>query len=340
MDDPRSARRAAARGRPPVTPEEIGAAHRRIRPAVPRTPTYRCLPLSERAGLEVYLKLESHQPTGVFKIRGAVNKVRLLSAAERGRGLVTASSGNHGLSVAYAAAEAGARATICVPRGASPAKLTLIRRYGGAVIEVGTTYNEAYAEALALAASRGMVLVHAFEDPAVIAGQGTVGLEILEDVSGVRSVAVPVGGGGLIGGVATAAKGHDRRIEVVGVQAAGAPAMARAWRAGRLTRLRRLATLADGLATKEVGPNTLAIARRCVDRMLLVSDAELCGAVLWLLGECHVLAEPSGAAGVAALLYGRWRPRGRAVVVVSGGNIAEALLRRLVTGQVAAAPVP
>lgn len=334
-----ASRRPANPGRVPVSVEDIRAAHRRIRPAVPRTPTYACLPLSERVGAEVHLKLESHQPTGVFKIRGAVNKVGLLSAGERGRGLVTASSGNHGLCVAYAAASAGARATICVPRGANPAKLTLIRRYGGAIVEGGQTYNEAYAEAMRLVGTRGMVLVHAFEDPAVIAGQGTLALEVFEDLPGVRAVVVPVGGGGLIGGVATAAKALDRRIEVVGVQAAGAPAMTRAWRAGRLTRLRRIATIADGLATKEVGPNTLAIARRYVDRMALVSDAELCGAVLWLLRECHVLAEPSGAAGVAALLYGKWRPRGRTVVVVSGGNIAEELLRRLVTGDVPAAPV-
>ncbi len=306
-----------------VSFQDILEANRKIRNFVIRTPTYMSVVFSRRTGAEVYLKLESFQPVGVFKIRGAVNKICSLSPSELKKGLIASSSGNHGLSVAYAAKIYGAKAIVVVPENAVKEKVEAIESYGAEVVKHGKDYDEAYSKALEIQRETGTTFVHPFNDPSVIAGQGTVGLELLEDVPDLNTIIVPIGGGGLISGISIAAKTLNPNIRIVGVQPEGAPAVYRSWKAGKIVEVDSVNTVADGLATKKPLDLTFRIIKRYVDDILLVTEQEIGEAVLALLREAHILAEPSGAASLAALLF-RYhpKPKEKVAVIISGANIS------------------
>jgi len=303
--------------------QNILEAHRKIRKIVTRTPTYHSVVFSQRTSAEVYLKLECFQPVGVFKIRGAINKMRSLSRSELKKGLVTSSSGNHGLAVAFAAKIYGAKAVVVVPENAVEEKVKAIESYGAEVVKYGKDYDEAYSKALEIRKETGKTFVHPFNDPFVIAGQGTIGLELLEDVPDLDTIIVPVGGGGLISGISIAAKTLKPNIRMVGVQPEGAPAVYRSWKAGKIVEMDSVKTVADGLASRKTLDLTFGIIKKYLDDILLVTDKEIGEAVLALLREAHILAEPSGAASLAALLFKYHpKPKEKVAVVVSGANIS------------------
>ena len=303
--------------------QDILEASRKIRNFVARTPTYRSVAFSQRTDAEVYLKLECFQPVGVFKIRGAVNRICSLSESELKKGLVTASSGNHGLAVAYAANIYGAKAIVVVPENAVKEKIKAIESYGAEVVKHGKDYDEAYSKALKIQKEAGATFVHPFDDPFVIAGQGTVGLELLEDVPDLNTIIVPIGGGGLISGISIAAKTLNPNTRIVGVQPEGAQAIYLSWKAGKIVEVDSVNTVADGLAARKPLDLSFRIIKRYVDDILLVTEREIGQAVLALLREAHILAEPSGAASLAALLFKyRPKPEEKVAVIISGANIS------------------
>jgi threonine dehydratase len=306
-----------------VSFRSILEARRKIRKLVTKTPTYLSNVFSQRTGAEVYMKLECFQPVGVFKIRGAVNKVGSLSPSELERGLVTASSGNHGLAMAYAAKIYGTKVVVVVPENAVKEKVEAIESYGAEIVKYGKDYDEAYSKALEIQREAGTTFVHPFDDPFVIAGQGTLGLELLEDVPDLTAIIVPIGGGGLISGVSIATKMLNPKLRIVGVQSEGAPAIYRSWRAGKIVEVDSVNTVADGLATRKPLDLTFGIIKRYVDAILLVSEQEIGKGVLALLHKAHILAEPSGAASLAALLFKYHpKPKEKVAVIVSGANIS------------------
>jgi threonine dehydratase len=309
----------------------IEAARERLRSAVFQTPCPYSQNLSELTGSLCHVKLENLQMTGSFKERGAANLLLQLDAGERGRGVVAASAGNHGLAVAFHAARLGIPATIVMPSYAPLVKVTSARRYGAEVILHGTNYDEAYERARALEAERGAVFVHPFDDTRVIAGQGTLGLELCEQVDGLEAVIVPIGGGGLVSGVALALEARRPPVRIIGVQAAATPAMQRALQAGERVRVPAGATIADGIAVRQVGELTFGLASRLVDEVVTVDEEELANAVLLLLEIEKTVVEGAGAAPLAALLN---RPLGlagrRVVLVLSGGNIDVTMLARII----------
>jgi threonine ammonia-lyase medium form len=316
----------------PVTLSTIQEARRRITHAAYRTPLYFSPRLSALTDAEVYLKLENYQPTRVFKIRGASNKILKLSPDERSRGLVAASSGNHGLAVAYVAKLVGATATIVVPTNAVAEKVAAIEEYGAKVVKHGLFHDERFSKALEIVGSTGAVLIPPFDDPDIISGQGTIGLEICEDLADVNAVFVPIGGGGLISGISTAIKALKPGTKVIGIEPEKASSMYQSLRNGRITRLTDSTSVADGLATREPGKLTFDIAKRNVDEVLLVSEEQIERAVATVMKECHLVIEPSAAAPFAALLAGQQkRVAQRIVVVVSGGNISLRLLSSILT---------
>jgi len=313
-----------------VSFQNILEAHRKIKNFVTRTPTYLSAVFSQRTGAEVYLKLECFQPVGVFKIRGAINKICSLSSLELTKGLITSSSGNHGLSVAYAAKICGAKAVVVVPKNAVKEKVEAIRSYCAKVVEYGKDYDEAYSKALEIQKETGKTFVHPFNDVFVIAGQGTVGLELLKDVPDLNTIIVPIGGGGLISGISIAAKTLNPNTRIVGVQPEGASAVYRSWKAGKIVEVDSVNTVADGLAARKPLDLTFKIIKRYVDDILLVTEQELGKAVLALLSDAHILAEPSGAASLAALLFKYHpKPKEKVVVIVSGSNISIGYLTSL-----------
>ena len=310
--------------------QAILEASRKIRTFVARTPTYRSVAFSQRTDAEVYLKLECFQPVGVFKIRGAVNRICSLSESELKKGLVTASSGNHGLAVAYAANIYGAKAIVVVPENAVKEKIKAIESYGAEVVKHGKDYDEAYSMALKIQKEAGTTFVHPFDDPFVIAGQGTVGLELLEDVPDLNTIIVPIGGGDLISGISIAAKTLNPNTRIVGVQPEGAQAIYLSWKAGKIVEVDSVNTVADGLAARKPLDLSFRIIKRYVDDILLVTEREIGQAVLALLHEAHILAEPSGAASVAALLFKyRPKPEEKVAVIVSGANVSTDYLASL-----------
>ena len=307
------------------------AARRRLRDAIVQTPCAYSQTLSELTGARCFVKLENLQMTGSFKERGAANLLLQLTAEERRRGVIAASAGNHGLAVAFHAARLGVPATIVMPEYAPLIKVTNARRYGAEVILHGSNYDEAYERARALETERGLIFVHPFDDPRVIAGQATLGLELLEQLPEVEAVVVPVGGGGLIGGVALAVKGTRADVQVIGVQSAALPAMTRSLEARQRVRVDSAPTIADGIAVRQVGSLTLELAQAWVDRVVTVDEEELSNAVLLLLEIEKTVVEGAGAAPLAALLN---RPLGlerRSVaLVLSGGNIDVTMLSRII----------
>ena len=304
---------------------------------VERTPFIASPDLSALAGCEIHLKLENLQRTGAFKIRGALAKLLTLDARERTRGVVTASAGNHGQGVAVGAAALGIPACVVLPRGVPLAKLSAIQRAGAEVVITGSGYDEAYAAARELATQRGAVYLHAFDDPVVIAGQGTVAREMLEDHPDLDAIVVPVGGGGLLAGTALAVAEAHATVRLVGVQAAGACAFADAVRSGSVVP-GGASTIADGIAVREPAERTVAIARGSGVTMRVVTDEAIARAMVLLLERHKLLAEAAGAAGVAAMLDGAAELAGKRVgIIVSGGNIDPNLLGKVVQQGLASA---
>jgi len=316
---------------PPATSlDDIRAARAVIQGRVHRTPLVTSRLLGERAGVRLFLKAENLQKTGSFKPRGVFNRLRHLSDEERGRGLITISAGNQAQALAYAAAAEGLRCTVVMPGHASATKVAASRAYGAEVV-VGGTMHEAFENVREIQQARGLTLVHPFDDPYIIAGQGTVGLEILEDLPDVDAVVVAIGGGGLISGVAAAVKLSRPGARVIGVEPEGAATLWTALRAHAPVRLDSVNTIADGLTAPIAGVLTLAAVERFVDEVVLVSDAEIAAATRAVLQYAKLLVEPAGAAGVAALLSGRVTfPAGaRVAVVLSGGNVDWGVLMAL-----------
>lgn len=279
--------------------------------------------LSALTGAEVHAKLETFQRTGSFKIRGAANRIRTLSSAEQDAGVVTASAGNHAQGVALAATRSDVDAKVVMPEYAPHAKVAATRSYGAEVVLHGEDYNDAQAKAHEIAAAEGRTYVHAFDDEYVMAGQGTIGLEILADLPTVETVVVPIGGGGLIAGIATALQAADRDIRVVGVQAEGASSVATSLEKGTVHELDSVNTIADGIATRSVGERTFPIIEAHVDEVVTVSDDQIAFAVTFLLERGKTLVEGAGAVPLAALLEERFDyAEGEVIVpVLSGGNI-------------------
>lgn len=291
---------------PLVTLADVEAAAARIRSHVRRTPLLRAAPLREPAGpAALCLKLENLQIAGSFKARGAVSKLRTLAPDALARGLVTASGGNHGLGVAYAGWLAGVPATVYLPGNTPPAKAKALAAWGARVLVEGEVWDEANQAAHGAAAREGLTYVHPFADPMVIAGQGTIALEILEDLPDVDTVVVAIGGGGLIAGIGVALKALRPAARLVGVEAAGAPTLHASVRAGRLVTLEAIRTAATTLAPRRSEPINLALVQRTVDEIVLVDDTEMREAARWLWRELGVAGELSSAAAVAALRAGR-----------------------------------
>ncbi len=314
-----------------VTAQTIQAARARIGRAVLLSPCHLSHYLSELAGLPLYLKFENLQRTGSFKERGALNKLLTLDPAQRECGVMAASAGNHAQGVAFHAAAQGIRAQIVMPLATPLVKVAATRSYGAEVILHGASYDEACDEALRLCALEHHTFIHPFDDPDVIAGQGVIGLELLEQVPEIEAVVVPVGGGGLINGVACALKESNPKIRVVGVQPEKLPSMLRAREAGAPVTLMPEATIADGIAVRRTGDLTLPLATRYVDEIVTVDDEEIASAILMLLEHEKTLAEGAGAAALAAVVHSKTNLRHRrTVVLVSGGNIDVTLLAKII----------
>jgi len=293
-----------------------------------RTP----LESAPRLGGNIYIKAENLQLTGAFKLRGAYNKIRSLSGEEAERGVIACSAGNHAQGIALSAAKLGIRSVICMPAGAPISKVEATRAYGAQVVLVPGVYDDAAREAERLSREQGYTFAHPFNDPLVMAGQGTIGLEILEQLPEAEQVVVPIGGGGLISGVALAVKETKPSCRVVGVQAAGAPSMYLSLRAGRPMELSSVSTIADGIAVKRPGDLTFELCRKYVDEVVTVTEDEIASAILALMEEQKTVAEGAGAASVAACMFGKVPTEGRKTVcLVSGGNVDVTTLSRIIT---------
>jgi len=303
----------------------------RIRGSVYLSPCARSQTFSESTGNAVFLKLDNLQRTGAFKERGALNKLLTLSAEQKAGGVIAASAGNHAQGLAYHAGRLGIRAQICMPLTTPLTKVSATKAYGADAVLCGTNYDEAYEEASRRAQAESLTLVHAFDDDEVIAGQGTLGLEILAQQPELEAVIVPVGGGGLIGGVACALKETNSKVQVFGVQPARLPSMKVAVAEGKPVTLKPASTIADGIAVRRAGERTLPLVRKYVDGIVTVDDEEIANAILLLLEREKTLAEGAGAAAVAALLNEKLPLRGKKVaVVIGGGNIDVTLLARII----------
>ena len=279
----------------------------------------------------IILKTENLQVTGSFKVRGAAYKISQLSEEEKARGVIACSAGNHAQGVALAATKAGAKSLICLPDNAPLSKIEATKKYGADVCLVPGVYDDAYNKALELRDSEGYTFVHPFNDEDVIAGQGTIGLEILEQVPDVDAVIVPVGGGGLISGVAYAIKALNPNVKVYGVQASGAPSMVNSIKEGKIKRLASVTTIADGIAVKEPGDLTFDIVSQYVDELVTVTDDEVAAAILALIEQQKLCAEGAGAVSVAAAMFNKVPVAGKKVVcLVSGGNIDVTILSRVI----------
>lgn len=312
--------------------EGVKQAQKRVEEVVHRTPFSYAPILSDLSGYEVYLKKENLQRTGAFKLRGAFNRIATLVEGGDGRGVVAASAGNHAQGVAFAAKHFGIDATIVMPDSTPLTKVVGVKDLGAEVILHGANYDEAYAHAVAYAKKKEKPFVHPFEDEEVMAGQGTVVLEMLEDVADLDAVIVPVGGGGLISGIAVAAKAINPKIQVIGIASAGAPAMKKSYDAQHLIDSTSVRTIADGIAVRDTSPVTLAYIKTHVDAMNLVGEGEIANAVLFLLERQKLLVEGAGSVGVAALLHQKIDlPEGAKVgVVLSGGNIDVTMLSLII----------
>ena len=282
-------------------------------------------------GTELYLKTENLQITGSFKVRGAYYKMNCLSKEEKERGVVACSAGNHAQGVALAAQKNGIKAVICLPDGAPISKVEATKSYGAEVCLVEGVYDDAYQKALQLRDEKGYTFLHPFNDEDVIAGQGTIGLELLEQLPDLDAIIVPIGGGGLISGIAYAAKTLNPNVKVYGVEAKGAPSMKNALEHGGIEELSSVSTIADGIAVKKPGDLTYEVCRKYVDEIVTVSDDEISAAILALMEKHKLVTEGAGAVGVAAVMFNKIDLKGKkAVCVLSGGNIDVTILSRVI----------
>jgi threonine dehydratase len=314
-----------------VSLEELRAAARGLEGIAVRTPLLDAPALSALLGRPVALKCEHLQPIGAFKIRGAYTAVARIPPETRARGVITYSSGNHGQAVAFAAQLLGTRAVVVMPERAPAIKVNGVRRYGGEVVIAGNSSAERFQRAKALAEERGLTMVPPYESLDVIAGQGTCGLEILEEWPAVETIVVPVGGGGLIAGIAAAVAALKPTVRVIGVEPAGAAKLARALEQGRPVRLDRTDSLADGLLPLSVGELPFAVLSGVVRESIVVTEEEIAAAVRFLSREMGLSPEPSGAVTTAAILSGKLSGSGPTAAVITGGNVDPDLLNRLVT---------
>ena len=316
--------------RPQVTLEDIRLARNVIADLAIRTPIVPARSLGQPDDCEILLKAENLQRAGSFKVRGAVNKIAALSDEQKAKGVIAASAGNHAQGVALAAANFGIPCTIVMPSGASIPKVEATRGYGATVILHGDAFDQAMTHARRVVRETGMTLIHAFDDPAIVAGQGTIGLELLEQVEDVDTVVVPVGGGGLISGIGLAIKESLPGVRVVGVQAEAATAVVDSRKAGRRITVKGQATVADGISVGSPGRITLPLVSRYVDELVVVGEEEITEAMMLLLERCKLLVEGAGAVGLAAVLSGKIRVDGEKVaIVLSGGNVDTHLIARV-----------
>ena len=314
-----------------ITAQEVRLAAERIRGAIPPSPCTESHALSELIGGSVFLKLENLQRTGAFKERGALNHLLTLSEEERKNVMVAASAGNHAQAVAYHASRLGLKSEIWMPLTTPLVKVAATRNFGGEVVLEGTNFDETFAAARRRSASGGVTFIHPFDDERVIAGQGTIALELLDQVANLDAVIVPVGGGGLIAGMAVALKDAKPALKVIGVQTELLPSMVEAVKRGSPVELPGRSSIADGIAVRSAGEKTLPIVRRLVDDLVLVDEEEIAAAVLLLLEREKTLAEGAGAVAVAAVMAGKLSLAGKRVTaIVSGGNMDVTLLSRII----------
>lgn len=322
------------------TLDEIEQARQRVAAVAQTTPLETSRFLAEVLGSPVLLKCENLQRTGSYKIRGAYNRMALLNDEERARGVVAASAGNHAQGVAFAARELGIKSTIFMPLGVALPKLQATRAYGAEVLLRGNTVEEPLRAAAEFAESTGAVIIHPFDHPDVIAGQGSLGLEILEQAPDVETIIVPIGGGGLVSGVAGAVKlraaAEGRNVRVIGVQAENAAAYPPSLQAGHPLDVTIRSTIADGIAVSRPGSLNFDIVQKLVDEIVTVTEADIARALLLLLERAKLVVEPAGAVGVAAILAGKIRNAGKTVAVLSGGNIDPLLMQRVISHGLAA----
>ena len=304
--------------------EDVQAARERIAPYVRHTPLLPLPPLRDELAPQLRLKLENLQVVGSFKSRGAFNNLLQLEGSQRERGVITASGGNHGLAIAYAAWRLGLPATVYLPERASADREARIAAWGARVIRHGSAWDDANTRAQQHAADEGLAYIHPFDAERTLAGQGTLGLELLDDLPELDCVLIAIGGGGLIAGMAAAIKQRRPGVRIVGVEPVGAPSMRHSLAAGKLESLPEVRTIADTLAPRAVSERTLALTQRYVDEIVLVDDAQMVAAMRWLWRECNQLVEPAGAAVLAALFSGAVRIDGHAhpVALICGGNAA------------------
>lgn len=313
-----------------LTLEDIKQAQKTLEGEIKRTPVVECPTLKDMTGNRVFFKLENLQKTGSFKLRGALNKISHLSDAEKKCGVIASSAGNHAQGVALSAKAAGIKATIVMPATAPLSKIAATRSYGAEVVLEGNVYDDAYAKACEIQKKTNAVFLHPFDDKYVMAGQGTIGLEILEDIKDVDIVLVPVGGGGIIGGIACAIKSLRPSAKVIGVEAANAASMREAIATRRVIEIDSTPTIADGIAVRKVGDLPYLMAEKYVDEMISVTEDEIAKAILFLMEKSKVVAEGAGATPVAAILAGKIKARDKKVcAVVSGGNIDINLVERV-----------
>lgn len=310
---------------------EFAEARRRVSEHAYHTPLLTSRTLSERTGFEVRFKAENLQKTGSYKLRGPLNKFPQLTEEQRRRGVICSSAGNHAQGVALAAAIHGMKAVVVMATNATPSKIEATRAYGAEVVLHGLIWDEANEKAKQLVEERGLTYIHPFDDLQLIAGQGTAGLEIMEDWPEVDMIVVPIGGGGLISGISLAAKTVNPRVRIIGVESSGAPGMQKSVEAGSVVTLDRVDCIIDGLRVKRVGTNNLDIVRQNVDEVVTLPDSEIFDAMLWVMHHSKQVVEGAAAAPVGALLKGLIKaPKGSKVVsVISGGNVNLDQLRGL-----------
>jgi threonine dehydratase len=313
-----------------VTLSDIQAALKRIRESIYLSPCARSEHFSQLTGNSIYLKLDNLQRTGAFKERGALNKLLTMTNEERAQGVIAASAGNHAQGLAYHAGKHGIRALICMPLTTPLIKVSATKSYGADVVLYGANYDEACVEAIRLGLEQHLTFVHPFDDDAVIAGQGTLGLEILQQHPDIEVIVAPIGGGGLIGGIACAVKETNPKVKIFGVQPARLPSMKAAVAEGKPVTLASAATIADGIAVRRAGDRTLPLVQKYVDDIVTVDEEEIANAVLLLLEREKTLAEGAGAAALAALVNRKVQLTGKKIaVLVCGGNIDVTLLARI-----------
>jgi threonine dehydratase len=310
--------------------EDVKKAYDTLNGSVKRTALDECSILEEMTGNKVYLKLENLQKTGSFKVRGALNKISNLTDEEKSKGVIASSAGNHAQGVALGAKAMGIKATIVMPKNAPLAKISATRGYGADVILHGPVYDDAYAKACEIQKETGATFVHPFDDKHVIAGQGTIGLEILEDLEDVDAIVVPIGGGGLLAGVAVAVKSINPSIKIIGVEASNAASMKAAIQKGYVHEINTKSTIADGIAVRKAGEITYELIKEYVDEIVTVTESEIAQAILFMIEKNRVVTEGAGAASLAAIISGKIKMTGKKIVsIISGGNIDVNFMERI-----------